>query len=414
MPFKSKAQQRWMFANDPTMAKRWADHTPNIKALPERVGDSEEKKGFVMNLIPQIGMEAAEAPYVEKLASDSNVTREMVHHLAQRVGLAPIDFVKLAYSNPDEYVLFLKVASQAISPQDAVREFHRVKTANPGVLSRLMQFARSTPGKLTLGGAGLATAGGGAYLATRGGGGAQPAAPSGPTSQALEQVNAAQQAAAAPNPAVQGAAQGAASPEAPAGGAGGGGMGKALPILAALGVGGLGAGVMMGRRKKKEKQAFDQSMAIRAMRRAIEKKAEEIQKNQARKILNTHLDKVASFMSLEKQAQVRTLQAELSKGKNLSQAIKVAYPTLKGEQRGILATQLVRAAIRDQFKQAESCSSSVPTTEPRSMSVPISQAGKKLRAMSKEAVAPTPANAALGIPPTGKPAAVPPQAVKPQ
>lgn len=35
MPFKSKKQQRWMFANDPKMAKRWAKHTPDIKDLPE-------------------------------------------------------------------------------------------------------------------------------------------------------------------------------------------------------------------------------------------------------------------------------------------------------------------------------------------------------------------------------------------
>lgn len=36
MPFKSKAQQKWMFANHPQMANRWADHTPNIKGLPEK------------------------------------------------------------------------------------------------------------------------------------------------------------------------------------------------------------------------------------------------------------------------------------------------------------------------------------------------------------------------------------------
>ena len=42
MPFKSKAQQKWMFANDPKMAKKWAKHTPNIKALPEKV----KKKKF--------------------------------------------------------------------------------------------------------------------------------------------------------------------------------------------------------------------------------------------------------------------------------------------------------------------------------------------------------------------------------
>jgi hypothetical protein len=33
MPIKSKAQQKWMFANKPEMAKRWAKETPNIKKL---------------------------------------------------------------------------------------------------------------------------------------------------------------------------------------------------------------------------------------------------------------------------------------------------------------------------------------------------------------------------------------------
>lgn len=36
MPFKSKTQMRWMFANDPAMARRWAKETPNEKGLPER------------------------------------------------------------------------------------------------------------------------------------------------------------------------------------------------------------------------------------------------------------------------------------------------------------------------------------------------------------------------------------------
>lgn len=45
MPFVSKAQQRWMFANHPRMAKRWAEHTPDIKSLPERVSKSRGAKG---------------------------------------------------------------------------------------------------------------------------------------------------------------------------------------------------------------------------------------------------------------------------------------------------------------------------------------------------------------------------------
>lgn len=41
MPFKSKAQQKFMFATHPKIAKRWAKETPNIKALPKKV----KKKG---------------------------------------------------------------------------------------------------------------------------------------------------------------------------------------------------------------------------------------------------------------------------------------------------------------------------------------------------------------------------------
>lgn len=43
MPFRSKAQARWMFAAESRgelpkgMAKRWADHTRSIKKLPEKL-----------------------------------------------------------------------------------------------------------------------------------------------------------------------------------------------------------------------------------------------------------------------------------------------------------------------------------------------------------------------------------------
>jgi len=36
MPFKSQSQRRWMFANDPAMAKQWAADTPKGAKLPER------------------------------------------------------------------------------------------------------------------------------------------------------------------------------------------------------------------------------------------------------------------------------------------------------------------------------------------------------------------------------------------
>ena len=37
MPFQSRKQMRWMFANHPAMAHRWAHHTKDIKHLPEHV-----------------------------------------------------------------------------------------------------------------------------------------------------------------------------------------------------------------------------------------------------------------------------------------------------------------------------------------------------------------------------------------
>lgn len=43
MPLKSKAQEKWMWANDPAMAKRWEAETPNRKALPERVKPKRKK-----------------------------------------------------------------------------------------------------------------------------------------------------------------------------------------------------------------------------------------------------------------------------------------------------------------------------------------------------------------------------------
>lgn len=43
MPFKSRSQQKWMFANKPEMAKRWAKETKSFKALPDKVKDAKKK-----------------------------------------------------------------------------------------------------------------------------------------------------------------------------------------------------------------------------------------------------------------------------------------------------------------------------------------------------------------------------------
>lgn len=42
MPFKSKAQAKYMFAKHPKMAKEWASKTPSIKRLPARKGNRKK------------------------------------------------------------------------------------------------------------------------------------------------------------------------------------------------------------------------------------------------------------------------------------------------------------------------------------------------------------------------------------
>jgi hypothetical protein len=59
MPFKSKAQMRWMFAAEERgelpkgTAKRWAEHTKDTSKLPERKGkgkkDNKEKKSSIIS-----------------------------------------------------------------------------------------------------------------------------------------------------------------------------------------------------------------------------------------------------------------------------------------------------------------------------------------------------------------------------
>lgn len=44
MPFKSNAQRRFLFANHPEIAKKWAKEFPNQGVLPEHVGDGKRKR----------------------------------------------------------------------------------------------------------------------------------------------------------------------------------------------------------------------------------------------------------------------------------------------------------------------------------------------------------------------------------
>jgi len=43
MPFKSKAQQKFMFATMPKTAKKWAAETKNMKSLPKKAPKKRSK-----------------------------------------------------------------------------------------------------------------------------------------------------------------------------------------------------------------------------------------------------------------------------------------------------------------------------------------------------------------------------------
>jgi len=43
MPFKSKAQEKWMWATKPQMARQWEEHTPKNSKLPAKVKTKKPK-----------------------------------------------------------------------------------------------------------------------------------------------------------------------------------------------------------------------------------------------------------------------------------------------------------------------------------------------------------------------------------
>lgn len=44
MPFKSKAQRAWMYANKPEMAAEWQSETPKGAKLPKKVKKKKKAK----------------------------------------------------------------------------------------------------------------------------------------------------------------------------------------------------------------------------------------------------------------------------------------------------------------------------------------------------------------------------------
>jgi len=514
VPFKSKAQQRWMFSQKPATAKRWADHTPNIKALPDRVGNDEKSASsnteVSMSKIAALAAAAAEAPYVNKLAADSGLNRDEIQHLAGVCRMPLAAFCKNAYADPQAFNELVKLAAPPVPASWLARNKLGVGLGSLGILGGAGAGILSVPFKgkggpaatpapgagLDLGGppsdvsvskpdpadaatpnagnpagdpaaGGAAAAGGGggmspamqALLATGliGGGAylghrmtrkkregktagdeltglipSRPESLAGPQRGALSRLSGmlpqkpepvdgflGNSPALAPPPRelsgasgflpkslgditakLSGQSQSGIVPK-PAEGltstptgegvpaakaAPGRGMGLLGPLAAALGAGALGYGAYKAvKGRKKKKQASDNQLQ-RAVKRVILTKVAKYQVKVARDCMDGYLNEVVRLMPLEKRGAVRRLQAEIVSGNQLTKAIKVAFPHLHGEARGILAHELCKAATNYAHKRAnEDCGD---TKGSASMMGPMKDAGHMFQKMGDDMNAP--------------------------
>lgn len=414
MPAVSEAQRRKLNA---TFGHKWVrrHHFDNRGKLPERVGE-QTKEG---SLMLAVAAQAAEQPFIEKLASDASISEELIRHLAARCNLAVVPFVKAAYANVDDFLDVLRAAA-GVAPLTKTADLKtllgrflsnagqagKAAIGKPSTLTSPMFGPSSPQGGVSgflaknapLGGsrAGrIATLGGGGGLATAGavnmmgsGGGGE--APKGPVAAAVDAATnpAAQAGGAAPGapgaaPASPGAAPAApgGSPAAP-GGAKGQGAGKMLGLGAAGLAGGAGVAALINRRRKKSqpaKTASARDLAVASMRRAIVKKAADLYREEAKQTFCTYLDKVAALMPIERTGEIRTIQKEVATGKTLAHAIKVAYPNLIPEKRGILAAEMVRKAAAWKKQANAGCA---PSSGPQSWNGPLAGASEAMAGMT--------------------------------
>ncbi len=461
MPLKSRAQEKWMWANHPAMAKRWEAHTDKSKPLPARV--HHHKKGELMQTardpLAAAALIAAQRSVFSKFAADTNLSRDEIVDLAAFAQMTPLDLVKQAYADPaafNELILLKQAASEQQMLQRAISQARgperqalqaqlvqmqaRNTAANrgigssrlpssgrppapsaaglvpeaPGLADRLSSAASGARGRVgelaeqlgghagavtdrvaeglgaagahasqglsslrgaagrmlespaarrnLLIGGGVAGVGGLGLLASRmGGGSATPSSPP-PTAANI----------ATPPGAELPSAAG-------AGGEGGGGSlitpGR-LAGGAALAAGAYGLHRLL-RRRREPKAAFDRVLA-----RAIRIKQAADASRLARQQMNEFLDATAARTPIEKQACLRTMQTVLAAGQPFSLAVKMAYPKLSGEQRGIVMAKLADLASAYCQKKANmGCGPSaagMPTTSAMSASGPPSTMGSMM------------------------------------
>jgi hypothetical protein len=106
MPFKSKAQQRFMFAAESRgelpegTAKRWADETRNIKKLPEKVKTVKTKKTSKKAEAILLRKVAAAQDVREKACMVLRYTHHLSHDKRASLGLATVANELLRTSQP--------------------------------------------------------------------------------------------------------------------------------------------------------------------------------------------------------------------------------------------------------------------------------------------------------------------------
>ncbi len=157
MPFASKAQARFMFARHPEIARRWAEHTPNMKRLPERASskDDKRKKGkgarqksadvFLQKLASAISRGAASYT-AERLAS-----RRLPRKFIDQFLSARLAAIKTANMNvPVNTVIRGKLSPAAQSSQALLRFVSMRKPKTPSSLTQALRPQLSGPGSKAL------------------------------------------------------------------------------------------------------------------------------------------------------------------------------------------------------------------------------------------------------------------------
>lgn len=419
MPAKSKAQLRKLFAINPDLGRRWAHHTPDLKSLPERVADEKQasvlakardyflgspgRRAVTVGSVPAAGglgilalvrsLQGTGQPVVPDLSTplqgipsipatspaspslptppvaSASRTGWILPALLGGAGGVSAAMLARHHSRKKEKTM-QKKSSGVPDPLDMPRVTSGIVGASDGVNARGRESLRSAVGETT--GMGTLGAAIGAPLglaagATRGN------APEGLGRGAIR-GGAAGVGASLGGMAGSAAAANVQSP-----------LLKALLSLGGMAGGGAlgyaGAGKLMGRPSggakppdRGEKEARDW-----LIRRQLVKAARQVVAREGRELLVRYTGKIANALPVDRQLPLRVIQTALVKQATLARAIKMAYPHLPGETRGVLASQLVRAALDHHVKEAKE--SGLRQVSPRSFTGPPHTATKEMGAM---------------------------------